>query len=603
MRHLILVLIGLLVVGGCNGGDETASNTAPPNAAAGVGGMGSAAGVDMGDGGYDEGYDGGEGDEGYEDGGEGYDDYGTSDEDYPDEGSMEEGYSDYDSGYDGGYDGNPGPDDGYSSGAGDGNVDYSGYPDESGGPTGGQQQAAGGGLLGSLGLGALFGGGASNNAGGPTLAEAAQQAFQRGRDKDAMNLWYASILTGEERGTEMLKTMQWIDEFKQPALAVRFGIGITYSAPRIYRGGPMPIGTRQNLPIRGATGGNTYGSDGASTGAGVGHRGVAEYAGELGDALIVALKDRIDAGDFGVLLKEAAAGATVRPGNQSGAFAGYDSGGYDSGGYGNEGYDVGGYGNEGYDAGYSYDAGMESGAGYEDYGSSDAGYEDYGSSGPGYSGDVGYPGASGPGGQASNVQLPDPGAEQILPGISFLGRKERAKLLEQAKEQNLQILLVFDVQVASPAPNPKTGIVTTNTSVDLYDVQTGKKIHATQQLSNVTVQLTRESPRFQRKNDPVDVMVEGIVTAIDERIKLKPMPAGLNPQNTLNRVTSLVSSQYENPLPVLTEIRYYNSRELLTDELLRKAYEHMLGKDAGKSLAEGSASKKQEAIQQWIPVH
>ena len=578
MRHLILVvLIGLLVVGGCSGGDETASNTAPPNAAVGVGGMGSAAGVDMGDGGYDEGYDGGQGYEDSGDGGDGYDDYMPPDEDYADQGSMDDAYADYDGGYDGGYD----------NGAGDGDVDYSGYPGESGGPRAGQQQAAGGGLLGSLGLGGLFGGGASN-AGGPTLAQSAQEAFQRGRDKDAMNLWYASILTGEERGTEMLKTMQWIDELKQPALAVRFGIGITYSAPRIYKGSPMPIGTRQNLPIRGATGGNAYGSEGASAGAGVGHRGVAEYAGELGDALIVALKDRIDAGDFGALLKEAAAGATVRPGNQSGAFAGYDSG---------------GYGNEGYDAGYSYDPGMESDAGYEDYGSSDAGYEDYGASDPGYSGDVGYPGASGPGGQASNVQLPDPGAEQILPGISFLGRDELPKLLEQAKEQNLQILLVFDVQVESPAPNLKTGIVTTNTSVDLYNVQTGKRVHATQELSNVTVQLTRESPRFQRKNDPVDVMVKDVLAAIDEKIKLKPMPAGLNPQNTLNRVTSLVSSQYENPLPVLTEIRYYNSRELLNDELLRKAYEHMLGKDAGKSLAAGSATKKQEAIQQWIPVH
>ena len=93
-----------------------------------------------------------------------------------------------------------------------------------------------------------------------TLADKADLAFRQGRDKDAIQYLYAHAVTADAAtAKDVLSKMGWIGPLKRPSLAMRWGIAIEYVPPRSYNGSAYPIGTSQNLPVKGAPGGKQPG--------------------------------------------------------------------------------------------------------------------------------------------------------------------------------------------------------------------------------------------------------------------------------------------------------------------------------------------------------
>ena len=87
-----------------------------------------------------------------------------------------------------------------------------------------------------------------------TLGDKAELAFRQARDQDAIQYLYAHGVTADaEAAKEVLDKMGWITPLKRPAMAVRWGIAVEYVAPRGYNGSIFPIGTTQNLPIKGVS--------------------------------------------------------------------------------------------------------------------------------------------------------------------------------------------------------------------------------------------------------------------------------------------------------------------------------------------------------------
>lgn len=215
----------------------------------------------------------------------------------------------------------------------------------------------------------------------------------------------------------------------------------------------------------------------------------------------------------------------------------------------------------------------------------------------------GYPGAGGPaqGDAAVGGEAAAGSAQQIAPGIVLLGKGELKELQEKASEQELDLLLIFDVKVESPAPNPKTGLVTTNTSVDIYDVRKGKKVFVGKSVGNIEVQLAQEDPRFAANADLVKERVDRLMEEIEAQYTMTELPEGLTPQNTLGRLTTLVSSPHENPLPALAEVRFYRARDLVSDEIMLKAYQRLAGDEAGETLATGTEQQRKQTLQRWLP--
>ena len=80
-----------------------------------------------------------------------------------------------------------------------------------------------------------------------------------------------------------------------------------------------------------------------------------------------------------------------------------------------------------------------------------------------------------------------------------------------------------------------------------------------------------------------------------EAYKMQALPQ-LTAQVVLdNRVMPMVSKKYENPLPMLAELRFWHSRKLLTTEHLAIACRELVGAEVAQQLLSGDA-KLQQAI-------
>jgi hypothetical protein len=63
----------------------------------------------------------------------------------------------------------------------------------------------------------------------------------------------------------------------------------------------------------------------------------------------------------------------------------------------------------------------------------------------------------------------------------------------------------------------------------------------------------------------------------------------------------LTASEPENPLPLLAEIRFYRSRDLITDEDVAAAFTKIVGEEVGKKLTSGTEDERKETLQEWLP--
>ncbi len=375
-------------------------------------------------------------------------------------------------------------------------------------------------------------------------------AFRQGRDRDAIHYLYAHSLTTEEGASTVLPAIRWVPALKRPALAVRWGVGFVVSAPRNFAGDPKPIGSTQTLPTRGQPRGGEGGGFGAASGGMEGgmtsgsssgeNALLAKGAGELGTKLAEAYTERVERGDYGQPIQEAM-----------------------------EERNGGGGANRGGGSGY---AGMAGGA-------------------AGMMG--GMEGMAGGVADGVAAALSGSSVTQILPGLSMLGIGTQKELVQRARDQEIDALVVLDVTLrVSP-----TGLVTNETSISLYETATQKKLHGTKKFNNIKVQTDRQ----EGKDDGVDKELDRLFEAVDSGLKMVDLPTALNTEIVARRLADQVSKKSDNPLPILVEAQMFQRKGLLDEAALFRAYEEILGVDFGRLLATGTEEEKKRVLEQWLP--
>jgi hypothetical protein len=211
----------------------------------------------------------------------------------------------------------------------------------------------------------------------------------------------------------------------------------------------------------------------------------------------------------------------------------------------------------------------------------------------GYSGQPGYPGSGIGGGQ----QQPSGAADQLLTsGLTFLGTGTEKELVEKAKKSSIDVLGVFRIKISIN----KAGFIINETELAIFDVAKGQKpLYETTPLTNVKVQ----QARMQNKDDGVDREVKQLFEFIDKELVVAPLPEKLTPENVkARRVDALVKGTYDNPLPVLAEIRFYHRNKLLSDDDAATAISQILSSPpAAKTLLEGKEDERKKALEKWIP--
>jgi hypothetical protein len=444
--------------------------------------------------------------------------------------------------------------------------------------------------------------GAANNQ-PKTILDEAKLAFSQGNNRDGFQYLYAHYLIGETGAADVQSHMKWSAALRRPTVAVQFGIGVVYSAPRDYTGNPMAIGNdAQNKPAAneggggegrgrrrgkggppgpggpgagpggfpgapGAAGGfpgapggpgGFPGAPGAGGGAASGARGELEYyTGELGKQFLEKLEEKIDEGLFGDVQREMGAAGNAPAGGFAGA-AGFPGA-------------PGGLG------------GAIAGAAPDDI-----------------AGGGGAPAAGG--GQRSSKGSEPQG---IRAGVTFLGIGSKEALEKKAREHGLDVLVLYEVNVLRPG---KTGVVNNTTKIKLMLVDQAEEapIHTSAALTNVKVANDREKGK---DPDPVEDEIGKLVAKLeayrtpegqDQTLKVGPMPENLTAQPVANRVTSLSASQSDNPLRDLAEIKFFHAKKLITDQQFQDAAKAIL-KDKADLLNKGKEDERRQALVSLLP--
>ena len=76
---------------------------------------------------------------------------------------------------------------------------------------------------------------------------------------------------------------------------------------------------------------------------------------------------------------------------------------------------------------------------------------------------------------------------------------------------------------------------------------------------------------------------------------------GVRPEHVESRVAAILASGDFERLPALAEIKFFSHRGLISDGLLEKSFQKVLGEAEGAKLASGTEAERTEVISTLIP--
>jgi hypothetical protein len=231
---------------------------------------------------------------------------------------------------------------------------------------------------------------------------------------------------------------------------------------------------------------------------------------------------------------------------------------------------------------------MEEGYGEEeqDYGEQAAPREGYSG---GYSGGYEQAAQEQPAGD-SGVKEPT----QLLPGVVFLGVNDDKVLKQQAKDADLDVLVIFEVELKF---NVRQRTIINETTVAIYNTLDDKRAaHETKKINNIQVQVARDN----NDKDVAAEEMEELFKYIDSTWLMTDLP-NLSEEQILDRLRPIITERQENPLPILAEIRMYRTRGLLQEQNYAIACKSLVGDQLALTLATGTEEEKKAALAPWLP--
>ena len=396
-----------------------------------------------------------------------------------------------------------------------------------------------------------------------TLADMASRQFLGGKDVSAMKYLFAQSLVNSSDGGAVLEKYRWVSGLKRPVLAVRWGIGVQFSKKGNWTTGPKPIGVEQSIP-QGRRRGDSDSSSGGNAGGGFSslespysefkNTALDYYTGRLGSTLIDRLHMRIERSYYGDILKaeleSAATGDRDRFDDEDSRADTSDS--------------------------YGYSAPTSGGDSYG-YGAPPRGGRQGGFDGGG-----------------NDDEAPADRIEQIMPGVTMLGVASQGELFKRAREQGVDALVIYDVKVERNIP---ARLIYNSTRMRFYDATTQKQLAVTKSLHNVNMQkLLEKDP----EDDSINLEIDKIFAVADKAYRCVDFPSQIKSEHVLGRVKRILAQHDDNPLQKLSEVRFYRSRDLLTDEQLAAAYTKITPEKAVGLAGAADDDAVQGAVGPWL---
>ncbi|MHB9079967.1 MAG: hypothetical protein ACYC3X_21010 [Pirellulaceae bacterium] len=216
------------------------------------------------------------------------------------------------------------------------------------------------------------------------------------------------------------------------------------------------------------------------------------------------------------------------------------------------------------------------------------------------------PGLSPPGpGMGSGSAGGAPGAVNpmsLMVGVSMLGEGSTKELLEKAADQGIDVLVVYEIEVNE---NQKTNLVVNETRIVVYDVAKGEDLEKSKPLNNIAIQKLRAENEKKDEEDPVTACFAKLFKMLDDDpekgLKMREIPAEIKPEHVESRVAAILAREDIARLPALAEIKFFHHRGLVSDGLLTKSFQKVLGEAEGAKLATGTEAERLEVIGTLLP--
>ncbi len=185
----------------------------------------------------------------------------------------------------------------------------------------------------------------------------------------------------------------------------------------------------------------------------------------------------------------------------------------------------------------------------------------------------------------------------LQPGVTMIGVDRLSDLLKKAKAMGVDVLAVFEVDVKTSS---RTDITTSTTRLALYSVKSGVLILRGKSLKNTAVEKAREKNRDD-KDDPVELALDLVFADYaDKEWRSSDFPETIA-NHVSARISKLIDSEPQNPLPTLVEIRQYHEMGFIDEAEMASAFEALVGSSVARDLIEGSDSEKRKALASWMP--
>lgn len=179
--------------------------------------------------------------------------------------------------------------------------------------------------------------------------------------------------------------------------------------------------------------------------------------------------------------------------------------------------------------------------------------------------------------------------------VALLGGGKQAELLAAAQRQGLDILVVVNLTPQVISLSRRSDVLM---RIRIVDVASKRTLWASESLSQ-----NRVAAASRAGTDLAGQMVEQVLKEVDQDFALKPMRS-LKAEDVKARAAklgeSISKSEPEALLPVLVELRFYQSRGLLETDEAAALYDRILGAGKGRVLASGDEAKRRQLLEAWL---
>jgi hypothetical protein len=367
-----------------------------------------------------------------------------------------------------------------------------------------------------------------------TLLGKSERAFAENRDTDAFKYLYAHYLID---GMSDLQ-MQLYPGLKAPRAALRFGVCIDYSAPKMFKKAPPQIGSKPNVLPGSNSGGyenmdpnmGGMGGNGAEPKDAMGMLDF--YTGPVGRRVLEAINDRrVEKAFLGHALE------TVEfkmPEAKNG-------GGMD-------------------DMQMQMQMQMMQGGG---------------------------------GGGAPAVVQGE--QNQLIPGVVFLGMGDAKEKMREA--QNIDLVIEFNVRVGVA----RNGLESNNTLVSVYNTTTGRSVYKTSKPLNNVSQWKAMEKEEDTIADMIEQMFEKSIDPEFSPLPMPELTADQAFSRVKSLIGEDQKYEDPLPILLEVSSYYHSPNKLLEENAYKYAVAHLIGDSTAEKFLAGDEKQKTEAISRFLP--